>query len=589
MYKLSNTQVDSKERFISRYIKANNAADGSSVDANSNVTQKSLATLEAELYKEDTIQINRKIIWSKLKEMYGERMANKYLSDLKNHYIYSHDETSLRPYCASVTMYPFLLEGTKCLGGISGAPKNLQSFCGSFVNMVYQVASDFAGAVATVEFLHYFDYFARKEYGSHYLETNLKEVAQELQGVMYALNQPASARGNQSVFWNISVFDRDYMREMFGSFYYPDSTTVNFESLEKLQKYFMEWFKEERKKELLTFPVLTASVLTNDSGFADEEFVDFLCNQMGSGHSFFVYMSDSVDSLASCCRLRNELADNTFSYTLGAGGVVTGSAQVITINLNRVVQSNVTLPTIHKRVQKYLLAHKEVYKEYISAGLLPSYSAGFMDIDKQFLTVGVNGLVEAAEFLGYTVGNNDDYKKWAAGVVGGLKKRNKAALKKTGVRFNTELVPAENLGVKNAKWDTEDGLMVTRACYNSYFYVVEDENSTLLDKVALHGKDITQYLDGGSALHCNLQQLMSASQAKQLFSICRIQGVPYFTFNVKCTICNSCGTIDPQTRNKCNSCGSTDIDYGTRVIGYLKRVSNFSSARQTEEDRRFYM
>ena len=589
MYKLSKAQVGQKEKFISNYIGATNAADGSTVDANSNVTQKSLATLEAELYKEDTIQVNRKIVWEKIKKLYGERLANKYLSDLSNHYIYSHDETSLRPYCASITMYPFLLEGTKCLGGISGAPKNLQSFCGSFVNMVYQVASDFAGAVATVEFLHYFDYFARKEYGSNYLETNTKEVAQELQGVVYALNQPASARGNQSVFWNISVFDKNYMREMFGSFYYPDSTTVDFESTAKLQKFFMEWFKEERKKELLTFPVLTASVLTTSTGFADEEFVDFLCDQMSSGHSFFVYMSDSVDSLASCCRLRNELADNTFSYTLGAGGVVTGSAQVITINLNRVVQSNVTLPTLHKRVQKYLLAHKAVYQDYISAGLLPSYSAGFMDIDKQFLTVGVNGLVEAAEYLGYTVGNNQDYISWAAGVVGGLKKRNKEALKDTGVRFNTELVPAENLGVKNAKWDTEDNLMVPRKCYNSYFYVVEDEHSTLLDKIALHGKSITQFLDGGSALHCNLQQLMSAPQAKQLFNICRLQGVPYFTFNVKCTICNHCGTIDPQTRTKCSACGSTDVDYGTRVIGYLKRVSNFSSERQTEEERRFYM
>lgn len=394
---------------------------------------------------------------------------------------------------------------------------------------------------------------------------------------------------NQSVFWNISVFDRDYMKEMFDGFYYPDSTKVNLESTRELQKFFMSWFRDERKKALLTFPVLTASVLTTPDGFADEEFVDFLCNQMSTGHSFFVYMSDSVDSLASCCRLRNELADNTFSYTLGAGGVVTGSSQVITINLNRVVQSNVTIPTIHKRVQKYLLAHKALYKEYIDAGILPSYTAGFMDIDKQFLTVGINGLTEAAEFLGYTVGNNSEYKQWVAKLLAGFTKRNKAGLAEYGTRFNTEQVPAENLGVKNAKWDTKDGLIVPRSCYNSYFYVVEDDSSTLLDKIALHGNEITQYLDGGSALHLNLQQLMSQEQAKTLFDICRKQGVPYFTFNVKCTICNSCGTIDTQTRTKCAHCGSSDIDYGTRVIGYLKRISNFSAARQNESERRFYM
>lgn len=195
LYKLTEAQSNSKVGFIDSYVNALNPADGSKVDANSNVTQKSIATLEAELYKEDTIQVNRKLVYGKIKSMFGERLANKYLSDLKNHYIYSHDESSLRPYCASITMYPFLLEGTKCLGGISGAPKNLQSFCGSFVNMVYQVASDFAGAIATVEFLHYFDYFARNQYGEQYLQTNAKEVTQELQGVVYALNQPASARG----------------------------------------------------------------------------------------------------------------------------------------------------------------------------------------------------------------------------------------------------------------------------------------------------------------------------------------------------------------------------------------------------------
>lgn len=598
MKALSNMQVKDRLDFIRSYTEAINASSGSEVDANANVTRKTLATLEAELYKPYTIALNRQLVTEKLTKMFGLHTADAYLTDLYDHFIYAHDETSLKPYCASITLYPFLLEGTKCMGGVSKAPKNLQSFCGSFVNLVYQVASNFAGAVATVEFLHYFDYFARKQYGKDYLKTNTKEIKQELQGVVYGLNQPASARGDQSVFWNISVFDRPYMQEMFGNFYYPDGTQPDMNSLMELQKFFMEWFRKERHKELLTYPVLTASILTDGKGgFVDPEFMEFCAEQMSKGHSFFVYMSDSVDSLASCCRLRNELADNTFSYTLGAGGVVTGSAQVITLNLNRLAELAIMFnnnfdDVLREQIQdvhKYLLASKAVYKDYIKAGLLPAYNAGFMDIDKQFLTLGINGLVEAAENYGLKINNNTEYKQWVSHVLGIFKEENKKALQQYGCRFNTELVPAENLGVKNAKWDKEDGYWNgNRDCYNSYFYRVEDTDLTVLDKIEMYAHDVTDSLDGGSALHLNLEQLPSYEQAKTLFKLCSKNGVPYWTTNVLCTICNNCGTIDPVTRKACKKCGSDNVDYGTRVIGYLKRITNFSDARQKEAAKRYY-
>jgi anaerobic ribonucleoside-triphosphate reductase len=599
MLGLNKSQVNDRLEFIHDYMDSINAASGSEVDANSNVTHKTVATMEAEMYKKYTVQLNRELVSDKIAKMFSQEDADNYMGAIALHNIYVHDETSLKPYCASITLYPFLLEGTKCIGGVSDRPTNLQSFCGSFVNLVYQVASNFAGAIATVEFLHYFDYFARKQYGKDYLKTNRKEISQELQGVVYGLNQPASARGDQSVFWNISVFDRPYMEEMFGNFFYPDGTKPDMDSVMKLQKFFMEWFRKERKKELLTFPVLTASLLTTKDGFADPEFRDFLASQMSKGHSFFVYMSDSVDSLASCCRLRNELADNTFSYSLGAGGVVTGSAQVITLNINKLVQDydkiyadsadfdNYLREEITS-VHKYLMASKEVYKDYIKAGMLPAYTAGFMDIDKQFLTIGVNGVAEAAEYLGMKVSNNDVYKSWLGHLLGIFKEENKKALKNFGCRFNTEFVPGENLGVKNAKWDKEAGLKVPRDCYNSYFYLVEDPDCTILDKFELYSRDVCDNLDGGSALHLNLEQLPDYKQAVKLFELARKNGTPYWTFNVLCTICNDCGTIDPVTRKACKACGSKNVDYGTRVIGYLKRITNFSEARQKEAARRFY-
>jgi len=589
--KLTPEQIYDRLGFVRSYIEAQNPASGSEVDSNANVTNKTVATLEAELYKPCTIELNRRLVCAKLREHFGERAANRYIQDLREHRIYVHDETSLKPYCASISLYPFLLEGTKSIGGVSGAPKNLQSFCGGFVNLIYQIASNFAGAVATVEFLHMFDYFARKTYGKDYLKTHTREVEQELQGVVYALNQPASARGDQSVFWNISVLDRPYMEELFGGFHYPDGSQVDMQSTRDLQIFFMEWFRRERHKELLTFPVLTASLLTTTDGFADEEFRDYCAKQMEKGHSFFAYMSDSVDSLASCCRLRNELADNTFSYTLGAGGVVTGSAQVITLNMNRFVQEchpSKDPSNVIEDIHEYLIAHRLIYEDYIAAGLLPAYTAGYMDISKQFLTIGLNGVVEAAEYCGYEISNNEDYKKFLAELLSIFKEKNKEALQKYGYRFNTEFVPAENLGVKNAKWDRKADYPAKRDCYNSYFYRVEDDNLSILDKIEMYGKDITEHLDGGSALHLNLEQRLTFPQAKKIFELCRKNGVPYWTTNTRCTICNTCGKIDPDTRQNCKHCGSKDIDYGTRIIGYLRRISSFSDERQKEAARRYY-
>jgi ribonucleoside-triphosphate reductase len=583
---LTKEQIEEKIKYIDHYIHSQNSASGSLVDANANVDTKNIGILEAEMYKPDTIQVNRALVQRKLTEMYGEKLAEKYIEDIEEHRIYIHDETSLRPYCASITLFPFLLHGTKPLGGTSEAPKNIHSFCGSFVNLVYQVASGFAGAIATVEFLLYFDYFAKKTWGTDYIDLHTADVRQALQGVVYALNQPASARGNQSVFWNISVLDRFYFEQLFGGFKFPDGTQPVYEgTFRKLQMFFMEWFRQERERALLTYPVLTASLLVDAEGKPKDKHFAWACaEEMSKGLSFFVYESDSVDSLSSCCRLRNEFTDNTFSYTLGAGGVSTGSAQVITINMNRYVQTREEpFSKLIDRVHMYLLAHRAVIEDYIEGGLLPAYSTGFISLDKQFCTIGINGMLEASEVV---KGKADtDFFSW---YLKEIYKSNKEWKEDTGVKFNTEFVPAENLGVKNAKWDKEDGLKVPRACYNSYFFPVEDDSYNIIDKLRLHGKENTQWLDGGSACHLNMEQLMSKEQAYDLICIAGKLGVNYWTFNVLMTLCNDCGFINVNTENHCTKCGSKDIDYATRVIGYLKRISSFSTERQKEAGLRIY-
>ena len=588
MIRLTPTQLSQKLDFITEYKKAKNAADGSKMDANANVTQKNIATMEQELMKDFFVQLNRAKVSQKIAELFGQAMADEYLRQIEAHEIYVHDETSLKPYCVSVTMYPFLREGLTKLGGESQAPKHLASFCGSFINFVFAVSSQFAGAVATVEFLTYFDYFARKDFGENYLETHRLEVENHLQQVVYSINQPAAARGYQSVFWNISVYDRFYFEAMFGDFVFPDFERPNWETTAKLQRFFMKWFNQERTKAILTFPVVTAAMLTENGKCKDSEFADQMAEELSQGNAFFIYQSDNPDSLASCCRLRNEIADHTFSYSLGAGGVATGSINVITLNMNRLVQDGRDLRAEVSKIHQYQVAYRKLMEEYLVAGMLPVYDAGFISLDKQFLTIGINGMAEAAESQGLTVGYNPDYMVFVQSRLKVIFEANQQASKQYGVKFNTEFVPAENLGVKNAKWDKSDGYFVPRECYNSYFYVVEDEQINALDKFLLHGKELIEWLDGGSALHLNLDEALTQMGYRTLLDIAAKTGCNYFCINVKITICNACDHIDKRTLQCCPECGSKDIDYGTRVIGYLKRVSAFSSARQKEHSLRFY-
>ena len=588
MLRLYPEQIQSKLAFIQHYMAAHNAADGSTMDANANVTHKNIATLESELLKDVFVQINRAQVSRKIGELFGDDLAREYVRQIEAHEIYVHDETSLKPYCVSVTMYPFLRDGLTKLGGESRAPQHLASFCGSFINFVFAVSAQFAGAVATVEFITYFDYFARKDFGDDYLNTHRSEIENALQQVVYSINQPAAARGYQSVFWNISLYDRYYFDAMFGDFVFPDFTKPVWTSVSRLQKFFLNWFNQERNKAVLTFPVVTAAMLTDHGKCKDGEFADTLAHELSVGNSFFVYQSDNPDSLASCCRLRNQIEDRTFSYSLGAGGVATGSINVITINMNRLVQDGRDLAAEVDKIHRYQYAYRKLMEEYQAAGLLPVYDAGFISLDKQFLTIGINGMVEAAESQGIQAAYTPEYVDFVQSRLKIIFEANKVASAKYGVKFNTEFVPAENLGVKNAKWDKADGYFVPRDCYNSYFYVVEDDKTNALDKFLLHGRELIDWLDGGSALHLNLDEALPQSGFRALLDIAAKTGCNYFCTNVKITICNQCEHIDKRTLSACSACGSPDIDYGTRVIGYLKRVSAFSHGRRKEHALRHY-
>ena len=598
-----------KLQFLSDYMESANAATSSKFDANANVEHKNIATLIGELPKSNFIRLNRRLLTERIKKMYDKELADKYIDLLTHHFIYKNDETSLANYCASITMYPWLIGGTTAIGGNSTAPTNLKSFAGGFINMVFMVSSMLAGACATPEFLMYMNYFIGNEYGKDYwqhpdqqADLSLKQrtidkvITDYFEQIVYSLNQPTGARNYQAVFWNVAYYDRYYFESIFGEFYFPDGSKPDWDGLSWLQKRFMKWFNQERTKTLLTFPVETMALLVDENGEPkDKEWGEFTAEMYAEGHSFFTYMSDNADSLSSCCRLRNEITDNGFSYTLGAGGVSTGSKSVLTINLNRCVQYAVNhkmdyleyLGQVIDLCHKVQLAYNENLKDLQAHGMLPLFDAGYINIARQYLTIGINGLVEAAEFMGLKITPNDDYKHFVQGILGLIEKYNKQYRTKD-VMFNCEMIPAENVGVKHAKWDREDGYFVPRDCYNSYFYVVEDDSLSVIDKFKLHGRPYIEHLTGGSALHMNLDEHLSKEQYLHLLKVAAKEGCNYFTFNIPNTVCNDCGHIDKRYLKECPHCHSKNVDYMTRIIGYLKRVSNFSQARQEEAARRYY-
>lgn len=618
--------VAKKQQFIQNYKKSSNTANAT-IDDNSNVGGKNIGILNSEIHKQDNILINRAMVMDKLKELYPDFDSKQYERDLAHHIVYKNDESSfagaISPYCCSITMYPFLTGGIKGIGGLSAAPKNLDSFCGMYINLIFATSAMFAGAVATSEFLLYFCYYCKKEWGENFWQkpdiiissehcqrkkTIRNQIHQYWQQVIYSINQPAAARGLQSAFVNFSYFDKPFFEGMFGDFYFPDGTKPDWESLNWIQREFMQWFNQERLRCMLTFPVESYALVYKDGKFLDEESAKFVAEEYARGHSFFTYISDTVDSLSSCCRLKNSLQEKEFNYTNGNMGVQTGSKSVITLNLNRIIQDcaksyglhggwqentsfiRSSLIEILERVYKYHTAYNELLWDMYDADLLPVYKAGFINLNKQYLTIGLNGLNQAAEFLGIECSNNEEYAKFCQFIFSIVKEQNKLhKTKKT--TYNTEQVPAESLAVKNYNWDKADGYWVPddTNLYASYIFKPNDPDVSVLDKIVMHGSNyIGDYLDGGAAAHLNLSEHLSTAQYEKLLKFAADNGCQYLTFNVPNSECDDCGFITKVPIDKCPKCGSTHISLYDRIIGYLTKIKNWSSGRQIEQKTRVY-
>lgn len=629
--------------YMNQYSQStDNAASSSETDGNANVTMKNVANLEGEVYKTTNRIIQRQRMKDELNILFPE-VAKQYETDLDNHIIYTHDEAStpvLKQYCMAVSLYPLLTEGVGNIDGVTPSePNDLQSFSGQITNLIFLLSSQCKGAVAVGEYFIALNYYVVKEFGDKWYEkldceassphclikrTVRDNILKAFKQFVWGVNQPAGNRSYQSPFTNISYYDHTYFTSLFGEFCYPDGSKPEWIAIDTLQRMFMKWFNQIRLKQVLTFPVETFAMVHNGDDIIDLNYKQLCAEMYAEGHSFFTYISDSADSLASCCRLRNELAENTFSPTSGLTGVMTGSCNVITLNINRIVQDWALTHTLNgtplikgkklignplrvtviendlknyvtrilERVYKYHIAFKTMLYDLEDKGMFAASNGGYIHISKLYSTIGINGLNEAARFLGMKVSNNPEYIEFLQLILGTIKEQNKLHSihdRKRPFLFNSEVVPAEGLGGKNYKWDKEGGYVVPEDenLYNSYFYNAHDDTS-ILDKFILHGHQTYQYTDGGSAAHINLEDHLSKEQYLKLIDFAIANGTNYFTFNIPNSKCEDCGKIIKRPIDTCPCCGSHNITQYTRVIGYLRPTKAFGSDRQQEARNRIY-
>ena len=642
-YRLEHKQarfIRERIDYMDTYANSNdNASTSSETDSNANVTMKNVANLEGEVYKVTNRRIQRQRMKDKLNELYPDDndLGKQYIKDLESWVLYTHDEASspvLKPYCMAASLYPLMAEGVGKIDGVTpSAPNDIQSFSGQVTNLTFLLSANAKGAIALGDYFIALNYYVIAEFGAEWYKkldivtttehtlkpmTIKRAIRKGMKQFIYGVNQPAGNRSYNSPFSNVSYYDKTYFNSIFEDFYYPDGTQPRWEAIDTLQRIFMELHRELRLIKPLTFPVTTMAMVHDGNDVIDKDYKKLCAEEWAKGGSFFCYLSNNPSALASCCRVLNEMQENTFSSTTGLTGIMTGSCNVITLNINRIVQDwckqykskfrgkpliNLKVETIKEELQEYLVNILErVYKYHIAyktmlydleeKGMFSPSNGGYIYMKKLYSTIGLIGYTEAAQFLGMSVSNNEEYIDFLRLIFGTVKEQNKIHSihdKKRPILFNSEAIPGEGLGVKLYEHDKKDGYWVPedQNLYNCYFYNPWD-NTSILDKFILHGKQVAPYCDGGQALHANLDEHLSEIQYTKLIDFAIEQGTNYFTFNIPISECKNCGHVVNAPIEKCPKCGSENIDYWTRIIGYLRPVSAFSNPRKIEQKKRVY-
>lgn len=584
----------------------NNGILNSSIDSNANVRSTNVYTYFNEVVKPWSKLYSLYYIYDRMKKLFGEDDAKKFLRYELYGDIYLHDahHAAFEPYCYAYSLRPIVEKGLFFIDSIKSVPaKHLSSYIQHVIQFVMFASNQQSGAVGLPDFFVWLAYFYNKDLNNGVIPNGQEKqyLYQHFQIFTYSINQPI--RGTQSPYTNFTYLDRNYIKSIFEGEKYPDGTYITdyTERIIELQKEYWMWIAQEREKQMFTFPVLTASLLYKDGKFIDEDSARFINKINLKWQDTNWYISDSIDAVASCCRLTSSTKELKFkmgpdklsgmSNSIGGSDLNIGSFKVVTINLPRIAleakSKEKFIEKLHEKVQivhKTLAAIRNIIQERIQQGVLPLYNLGLMDLNRQYGTVGINGLYEAMEILRLTYEDIDGIKytpegeEFIAQILDEIRKLNDEAFDKYGFTFNIEQVPAEKAAVTLAQKD--------KLLYNTEYILYSNQwlplttNTDMINRIKYSGM-YDKKVSGGAILHINIDSpFRSEEESWNMVNLVAQMGVVYFAFNQKISVCEEGHAFYGE---KCPTCGKSKIDEYLRIVGYLVPVKSFNKTRQKEE------
>lgn len=594
-------QLDMSE-FSKNFFSAKVTADAS-IDANANVDDTSVIAYNTELPK-PFLRINSYyILWKELKRLYGHEVANSIVEMQLTGDIYIHDFHGVgagMPYCFNYSTYDIMMNGLPMVKKIkSSAPKYLYAFKSQLEQFTVIASNSTLGATGLADLLVVMSYYVKNiietKSDAHFHFATEDDcwtyIKENLISFIYTINQPM--RANQSPFTNVSVYDRYFLQSMCEDYIFPDGSSPDINLIQKLQDIYLGIINEELRRTALTFPVTTACFsVDSDHNIKDDDFLRFISEHNKEYGFINIYCGDS-STLSSCCRLRSE-RDNEYFNSFGSGSSKIGSLGVCSINFPRLAIKYPMKEDFFSKLKEMVEvcarvnnAKRKIVDKRIKNGNEPLYSLGFMDLSKQYSTVGVNGFNECIELLGENI-LEDGGQKLGLEILNIINTQNTKFQKQYDMPHNCEQVPGENMSIKMADKDKLLGYQTQYDIYSNQFIPLVT-NADMLDRIKLQGMFDSQF-SGGSICHLSVDtRIDKVEDIMELIRTTAKKGVVYFAINYVLSECKN-GHMTVSNDNVCPICGSEIVNKYTRVVGFLTNVKNWHKVRRDKDfpNRQFY-
>ena len=591
--------------FIDNFVDEQTVADAS-IDGNANVGTKDICSLTAEMSKPHSKLLAFNKIYHELNKKYGFKTANEWLKNEWDGHYYLHDaaSTTYVPYCFAYDIEDLVTKGLYFIENFNAQPpKHLTTytdFVGEFVSWTSNRSS---GACGLPSFLIYSYYFWKKDCENGYCIKSPEYYRdQEFQRIIYKLNQPY-LRVNQSAFTNFSIFDRPYLEALFGGKEYPDGSFVidEIDNIIEYEKAFMNVVSKIRSQNMMTFPVLSYSLLRLNGKFVDEEFAKWACrhNMQWADSNFFI--SDDITSLSNCCRLVSDVKNLGYFNSIGGSALEVGSIKVNTINLARIAYENKTQDEYIAQLKnevvlclKALDVVRSIIKRNVEKGLLPNYSYQIMNMSSQYNTIGIIGIYETLQKYGMTYKDEfgytyytDEGVEFAKHILATINEEKNKFTADKDYQSNIEQIPGERAASILMQ---KDMFFYPDEVYELPLYgnqwIPLGVKTTLNEKIKLSAT-LDKACNGGSIAHINIDTpLTDFDTAWDLLNYIADAGVVYFAF---CTRISACANNHGFYGNKCPICGGEKVTTYQRIVGFLTPEKTYSKERKAEFSMRDWM